>query len=131
MTNDFTAYLAGEIVDWLSQNSSMGAPPDPIYVTLYDDAGVELDGDLQNGRVAVAASTGWTKNGTQYENAAEIDFGEATAAITVQEFALVDSDVGGSDNELVRADITDAPQNFSSGTRVFFPAGDLDVDVLD
>lgn len=131
MTNDFTTYSAGAIVDWLSQGTQMATPPDPVYIALYDDTGSEVSGDLANGRVAVPAGTDWTVTGTAFDNANEIGFGEATADITVQEFALTDSATVGGGNELIRSDITSAPKTFSSGTRVFFPAGDLDVDILD
>ena len=54
------------------------------------------------------------------------------STITVQEFAIKDTDAGDATaRELFRADITNAPQDFADGTRVFFEAGDLDVDILD
>lgn len=131
--SDLSTYLAGEIVDWFSQGTQMPTPPDPVYVTLFDDTGTELNGDLQNGRVSVAAGTGWneTETGGAFENAAEIDFGDATVDITIQEVALYDSGTAGSNNELARYTIDGAPQSVSTGTRVFFPAGDVDFDPLD
>jgi len=135
---DFSAYLADLVNDWMSQGEAMPTPPDPVYVVLFDDVGSELTTSLQNGRVGVTAGTGWTKNGTDFENAAEIDFGENTSGgqITIQDVALYDSDTGGSDNELARYQIetsggSPTTVNVSDGTRVFFAAGELDFDVVD
>jgi len=128
--SDFSVYSAGEVVSWLSQGT-VDTPPDPIFVTLFDDTGAELDGSLQNGRVSTTAGTDWDVVNTSFENAIEIDFGDATADITVQDVALYDSDTGGSNNELARYTIQSAPRNISSGTRVFFPASQLSFDVVD
>lgn len=130
--SDLSTYLSDELTAWMSQGDAMPTPPDPVYVTLFDDTGTELDGSFQNGRVSVAAGTGFSLVGTNdFENAAEVDFGEATADVTIQDVALYDSDTAGSNNELARYAIDAAPQNVSTGTRVFFSAGDLNFDVLD
>ena len=131
MTNDFGADLAPAIAEFIADGTELFTPPTDVYVTLFDDDGNELNADLENGRVAVATETGWTITGSEFENAEEIDFGEATADITVQEFGFYDSDTGGSNNELIRADITDAPESFTDGTRVFFEAGGLSTDILE
>jgi len=133
MTDDFGADFAADLTDYLSQGVDLPAAPGTVYVTLYDDTGTELNGDLQNGRVGVTTGTGFDEfdAGTAFENANEIDFGEATADITVQEFAIKDQDADDATaTEYVRATVTNAPQNFASGTRVFFNPGDLDVDIL-
>lgn len=132
MTNDFGTDLASELTDYVVDGTDIGAAEATYYVTLYDDTGTELDGSVQNGRVGVGTAD-WTETATTaFENASEISFGEATADITVQEFAIKDiDDTDANARELFRADITNAPQNFSDGTKVFFQAGDLDVDVLD
>jgi hypothetical protein len=132
MTNDFGADFAAELTEYFASGTDITAPPATVYVTLYDDGGTELNGDLQNGRVGVTVGSGWTRTNTAFENAAEVNFGEATSDITVQEFAIKDQDADDATAlEYFRADITNAPQDFATGTRVFFPAGDLDVDILD
>ncbi|MFP4117240.1 MAG: hypothetical protein ACLFSD_00105 [Salinivenus sp.] len=133
MSDNFSEYTAEQITEWLSQGDDMPTAPDPLYVTLYDDGGSELDGDLENGRVSTDAGTDWDEpDATSFENANDIDFGEATTDITVQEVAIKDADdTDGNSNVLVRGDIQDAPQDFSDGTQVLFEAGDFDFDVLD
>lgn len=134
MTNDFGADFAGELTDYIVDGTDLPAASGTYYVTLYDDTGTELNGDLQNGRVGVT-NADWTETAASaFENAAEINFGEVTATsnITVQEFAIKDSDADDATaRELFRSDIVDAPQEFAPDTRVFFMAGDLDVDILD
>jgi hypothetical protein len=131
MTNDFATDLANEIVEYVTGGTDIPAASATYYVTLYDDTGTELNGDLQNGRVGVGNAS-WTKNGTAFENASEVNFGDATSDITVQEFAIKDSDADDATaRELYRADVTNAPESFSNGTRIFFAAGELSVDVLD
>lgn len=134
MTNDFGADFAGELTEYFTSGTDITAPPATVYVTLYDDQGNELNGSLQNGRVGVTVGSGWTRTNTALENASEVNFGEVTggSTITVQEFAIKDQDADDATAlEYFRADITNAPQDFADGTRVFFPAGDLDVDILD
>lgn len=131
MTNDFGVDFATDITELFTAGTDITAPT-TVYVTLYDDTGTELNASLQNGRVGVTVGSGWTANGTAFDNTNEVNFGEATADITVQEFALKDSDADDATaTEYFRAPITDAPQDFADGTRVFFAAGDLDVDILD
>jgi hypothetical protein len=134
MTNDFGADFASELTDYFVDGTDLPAAEATYYVTLYDDTGTELNGDLQNGRVAVG-NADWTEvDATSFENASEVNFGEvtATSTITVQEFAIKDiDDTDANARELVRADIVDAPQDFAPDTKVFFAAGDLDVDILE
>lgn len=130
--NDFGNDLAESLTQYIAEGSDLPAAPATVYVTLYDDTGTELNADLQNGRVGVSTAGDWTVNGSFFENANEINFGEALADITVQSFALKDSDADDATaTEFIRADITDAPQDFATETRVFFAAGDLDVNILD
>jgi hypothetical protein len=132
MTNDFGADFAAELTQYVVGGTDIPAAEATYYVTLYDDTGTELNASLQNGRVGVATAD-WTTTATSaFENAAEVNFGEAIGDITVQEFAIKDiDDTDANARELFRANITNAPQDFADGTRVFFSAGDLDVDVLD
>ena len=130
MTNDFHPDFAAAIVELFTDDITITAES-PYYVTLYDDAGNELDGSLANGRVEVG-QLDWTRTNTSFENAAEINFGEATADITVQEFAIKADDLADGDTTVYfKTAITDAPQDFADGTRVFYDAGELDADILD
>jgi len=136
MTNDFAEQFAQELVAYFTAGTDITPPPTDAYVTLYDDTGTELNGSLQNGRVAVSIGAGWTQGGdaTQFENANEIDFGEVIggSTITVQEFALKDQDADDATAlEYFRTDITNAPQDYADNTRVFYSAGELSVNILD
>jgi len=134
MTNDFGTDFADEITDYFVDGTDIPAAETTYFVTLYDDQGNELNGSLQNGRVGVD-TTAWSETDSNaFDNDNAIDFGENTSGgtITVQEFAIKDTDAGdASARELIRADINNAPQNFADGTVVTFDDGDLDVDILD
>lgn len=131
MTNDFGSALADELTDYFAAGTQIGAPETTYYVTLYDGTGAELNGSLQNGRLALG-NADINRNGTAIENAAELNFGEATADITVQEAAIKDiDDTDTNARVLLRGDITSAPQDYANGTRVFFNAADLSFDILD
>ena len=132
MTDDFGTDFADELTDYVVDGADIPAASATYYVTLYDDDGTELNDELTNGRVGVGTAD-WTETDSNaFDNAAEIDFGETTTDITVEEFAIKDSDDDDAGaRELFRADITNAPQDFADGTRVFFEAGDLSVDILD
>ena len=134
--NDFGQDFAAQLADYFISGTDVDAPPATAYVTLYDDTGTELNGSLQNGRVGLAVG-GDIQQGadtTQFSNAVEVNFGEVIggSTITVQEFALKDSDADDATAvEFFRTDITDAPQDFADGTRVFFEPGELTVNILD
>ncbi len=131
MSNDFGAALADELTEYFASGTDIGAPETTYYVTLYDDTGSELNASLQNGRLALS-NADINRNGTAIENAAELNFGEATADITVQEGAIKDiDDTDANSRVLLRADINTAPQDYADGTRVFFNAGELSFDILD
>jgi hypothetical protein len=135
-SNDFGADFAAELAAYFTGGTDVTAPPATVYITLYDDTGTELNADLQNGRVGVSPGADFQQgaDATQFENAVEVDFGEVTASsnITVQEFAIKDSDADDATAlEYYRSDITDAPQEYAPNTRVFFEAGGLSVNVLD
>lgn len=127
MSDDFSPYYAGLIVDHLSQAVDMPTAPTTLEVVLYDDTGSELSSELSGGRVSTSTGSGWTTDGTEFSNANELDFGEALSQITLQEFGLID----GSGNELIRGDVNGAPLDFPQGARVFAPAGRLSTDILD
>ena len=132
MANDFHPDTAEDIVDYISQGADMPTAPSTVFVTLYDEEGNELDGSLQNGRVSTSTPGDWTKTNTEFENSDEINFGEATEDITVQEVALKDDDETDDNTTVyVKGDINNAPEDFASGTEVLFEAGQLTFDVLD
>ena len=131
MTDNFGTDLAEALAEFIGEGTNLFDGPADVYVALFDDLGDEVSADLENGRVAVSTTDGWTVTGSTVENAVEINFGDALADITVQSVGLFDSDTGGSNRALLRGDIVDAPQEFSSGTRVFYEAGLLEVDFLE
>lgn len=129
MPSDFSVYTAGEVADWMSQGT-VSTPPSTVYVALFDDTNTEVSTDFANNRVAVSAGTGWTIVSTGFENAADVDFGEATVDVNnIQDVALYDAATGG--NELARYTITEALFDVASGTIQRFLAGDLSFDVVD
>jgi len=133
-TNNFGADFAAQLADYFISGTDITAPPTNVYITLYDDTGAELNGSLQNGRVAIAPGTDFQQgaDATVFENGVEVNFGEATADITVSEFAIKDNDATDTNAlEYYRGDVTGAPLDFSDGVRVFFSAGELSVDILD
>lgn len=133
MSNDFGKDFAEDLTDYLSQGTNLPTAPGTVYITLYDDTGAELNSSLQNGRVAVTTGTGFNEpTTTSFENANEIDFGEATSDITIQEAAIKAGDaIDGNTTVYARADVTNAPQSFTTNTRVFYSAGELTFDVLE
>jgi hypothetical protein len=127
---DFSAYLAEEIVDWMSQNTQLDTPPTDLYVTVFDDTNTELSSNLTDARKAVSTSGDWTKNGTQFENANQISLGTASTELTnVDDVALYDAETGG--NLIARYQIDQSPFNVADGSELTFEAGDLSFDVVD
>lgn len=127
---DFSAYLAGEIVDWMSQNTQMPTPPTDLYVTIFDDTNTERDGAFTGARAAVSTSTGWTVSGTAFENTNDVSLGEAAQDVNnIQDVALYDAGTGG--NELARYQINEAPFSVANGSTLTFQAGELSFNVVD
>ena len=127
---DFSAYLAEEIVDWMSQNTQLDTPPTDLYVTVFDDTDTELSSNLTDARKAVSTSGGWTKNGSQFENANQISLGTASTELTnVDDVALYDASTDG--NLIARYQIDQSPFNVADGSELTFEAGDLSFDVVD
>jgi hypothetical protein len=127
---DFSAYLAEEITDWMSQNTQLDTPPAALWVTVFDDTDTELSSSLTQARQDVSTSGGWTKNGTNFENANQISLGEAAGQLSnVQDVALFDAETGG--NLIARYTINEAPFNVADGSELTFEAGDLSFDVVD
>jgi hypothetical protein len=127
---DFSAYLAGEITDWMSQNTQLDTPPTALWVTVFDTGDNELSGSLTGARASVSTSGGWTKNGTNFENASQVSLGEASQQLTdVEDVALFDAETGG--NLIARYTINEAPFNVADGSELTFEAGELSFDVVD
>lgn len=127
---DFSAYLAGEIVDWMSQGTDADPAPSSVYVTVFDDTNTERDGSLTGARAEVPAGTGWTVTGTAFENTNDITLGEASTDINnITDVALYDAATGG--NQLARYQINEAPFTVADGSTLTFQAGELSFDVID
>lgn len=128
--SDLGEDLAADLADWLSDDSPMPAPPGTVYFALFDSTDTEVTGDFENGRVGLDNPTELDRTNTAVENAAEINFGEATANVdTVENVALLDSDTGG--DMLAYGEIDDAPFDVSSGVTLFFDPGELTLDFVD
>jgi len=128
--SDLSTALADEFTEAIFKNTAPTIlPVANVYVTLYDDTGTELDGDLQNGRVQTSPSDWTLVTSNDVENGVEIDFGEALNDISqISEVALFDAGTGG--NEIARYGL-DQAYDVSTATRVFFNVGDLTFDVVD
>ena len=128
--SDFSPYLAGEIVDWMSQDTAFDAQPSALYVTVFDDTDTELDGNLTDARAEVSTEDGWDRTNTSFENADQISLGDASTELTnVTDVALFDADSDG--NLLARYEIEQAPFNVADGSELTFEAGELSFDVID
>ena len=127
---DFSPYLAGVIVDWMSQGTDMPTAPSDIYVTIFDDTDTERAASLTGARAAVPAGTGWTVNGTDFENTNDVTLGEASTDINnITDVALYDAETGG--NQLARYQINEAPFTVADGSTLTFEAGQLTFDIVD
>ena len=128
--SDFSPYLAGEIVDWMSQDTAFDAQPSALYVSVFDDTDTELDGNLTGARAEVSTVDGWTRTNTSFENAAQISLGDASTELTnVTDVALFDAASDG--NLIARYEIEQAPFNVADGSELTFEAGELSFDVID
>ena len=128
--SDFSEYLAGEIVDWMSQGTDVDPAPSNVYVTVFDDTDTERDGSLTDARAEVSTTDGWTRTNTAFENADDISLGEASTDIeNITDVALYDADSDG--NELARYEIDQAPFTVADGSTLTFQAGELSFDVID
>lgn len=130
MSYAFSAYFAGLVVDYLSQDTQLPTPPTNLYVTLYDANGNELSSSLTNARAETATPTDWDVVGTSFENNSEISLGEAASTLEdVTDAALFDAETGG--NLLLRGELDDAPFNIANGTEFRLNVGDISADILD
>ena len=129
--SDFSVYTAGQIADWLSQGT-IDTPAADLYVAVFDDTDTERSGDFANGRVQTDAGADWDTVSTGFENATQIDFGEATVDISnLEDIAIYDDTIANGGNELARFTMTDAPFDVSTGTELIFGTGTVTFDVVD
>lgn len=130
--------MAGSKTDWYENKviehlfETDYTAPANLYVGLFLESakpadaggGTEASGGAY-ARVAVARASGWTSAGNATENAADIDFPEATASWgELGAFALFDALTAG--NMLYWGDLT-TPKTINSGDTAKIPAGDLDI----
>lgn len=127
---DFSAYTGGQIVDWMSQGT-VATPPTNLYIALFDGTG-EVSGTFANDRPSTATGADWTKNGSDFSNANEIDFGEAASDVTgITDVAMYDDTLANGGNEIARYTLSNSPIDVSAGTNAIFSAGQLSFDVVD
>ena len=129
--SDFSVYTAEQIVDFMSQGVVEAAPGN-IYVALFDSGGNEVSGDFANDRVETTAGADWDVVGTDFENAVNIDFGEAAVDVNgIVDVALFDDTLANGGNEIARYAMNDTPFDVSAGTNHIFLIGELTFDVRD
>jgi len=131
--SDLSTYAADQIADWLSQGT-IDAAPGSIYVAVFDTGDTEVSGDFANNRVETTAGTDWQyidAEQTNFENAVQIDFGEAVGDVNdIEDVALYDDTLANGGNELARYTITDAPFTVADGTKLVFDTGELEFNVI-
>lgn len=131
MADSFSAYLAGELVDWLANDTQLDTPPGTLYVSVLDDTNTDRSGDFQNAPTGVG-SANWSRNGTAFENSADVNLGEATADVNnVEDIVVYDGADPGTANELLRTPVTNGPFDVSTGTQLIFESGDIDYDAVE
>ena len=128
--SDFSVYTAEQVADFMSQGT-IETPPSELYVAVFDDTGTERSDDFaSDGRVSTTTGTDWDIVETGFENANDVDFGEATTDVNnLQEIGLFDAETDG--NEIARYDLAGAPFNIAAGTTLVFPDGNITFDVQD
>lgn len=128
--SDFSSYLAGQIADWMSQDSQLDTPPTSLWITVFDDTDTELDANLTGARSEVTNPAGWTLVSTGFENTNQISLGDASTQLqNVTDVALYDAETGG--NQIARYTIDQAPFNVANGSELTFEPGELSFDVVD
>jgi len=131
--SDFSTYTADQIADWMSQGTIASAPTD-LYIALFDDTGTEVSGDFANDRVQTTAGTDWQfidAEETNFENANQIDFGEAATDVNnIQDVAIYDDTLANGGNEIARYQMNDAPFDVADGSKLVFQTNDLSFDVV-
>lgn len=131
MADSPSNYLAGEIVDWLANDTQMDTPPGTLYVSVLDDSNTDLNPSFPNAPVGIG-SANWSRSGTQFENDTDINLGEATQDLTnIEDIVIYDGSDPTTANELLRTPVNNAPFDVSQGTQVIFETGDASFDVVE
>ena len=132
--SDASTYTAQQFVNWLSQGT-IATAPDSIYVALFDDTGSEVSGDFANKRVQTTAGTDWNVTGTNdtdFENANQIDFGEASVDVNnIETVRLYDDSLANGGNEITQTTLDNAPVTIAAGSNGAFETGSFTFDVID
>jgi len=127
--SDFSVYTAEQIRDWMSQGT-VATPPTDLYVTVFDDTDTERSSDLGLARLQTDTGADWNVTNTSFENANQLDLGEATTDINnIEDIALFDAATGG--NLIARYTLGDAVFDISEGTNLIFNASEITFDIID
>ena len=113
---------------------TVATPPNNLYIALFDDTGTEVSGDFANDRVTTTTGTDWgfsDAEGTNFQNANEINFGAANADVNnIQDVALYDDSLANGGNEIARYALDNAPTSIASGSNAIFDTGELEFNVV-
>lgn len=125
--SDLAVYAGDMVLNWI-KGSAFGAPPDDVYVALFDgdpDAttspGSEITGTL--GLTRQSPMFGAIVNRYML-NTNKIEFGAPSADVTVAAFALYDAPTGGN---RITLKVLAVPSTFTSGTPIIIQPGKLPV----
>ena len=126
---ELSNFLENELMDHILRNLAYTSPT-TVYVALFTDdptdadSGTEVSGGSY-AREAVGATSGWAGSGGATDNAADVDFGTATANWgTVTHTAVMDAATAG--NMLFHGALT-ASKTVNNGDSFKFAIGALDV----
>lgn len=134
--SDFTDYMETAIRDWMSQGTAMDSAPGTVYVALHtSDPGESPDGSTEvsasdYGRVDVTTGSGFSTslNPTQFSNANELAFGEATNDWgTISHVSLWTSN--DTTGDCLASFALSSTKTINSGDEAIFNAGDLSFEI--
>lgn len=134
--SDFTDYTETAIRDWMSQGTTMPSAPSNLHVALHtSDPGESPDGSAEVGagdysRSSTTTGTDWdtTSNPTTFENANEVNFGQATSNWgTISHVSLWDGS-SASDNCLASYAL-DSDTTIETDDTFVFNSGDLSFEI--
>lgn len=130
MADSLSTHLATQIVEYLANGTQFPTPP-TLHVSVEDTGDTDQSSNLSSAPITTAASD-WTVSGTTFENANQLDFGDATADITgIESVTIYDGPDPATDNLLLESDITNGPYDVSSGTSFIIDATDLTFDAVE
>lgn len=135
--SDFTDHLETMIRDWMSQGTAFNSAPGTLYIGLHtSDPTDSPDGTTEVGaddysRASVTTGSGFdtSLNPTEFTNANDVSFGEATNNWgTIEHVSLHTSTIGGGGNWLATIALSSS-KTIDSGDEAVFPAGSLTFEV--